>query len=216
MNVMGFVIFEETEKLVSLELTGFGQPCQKLFDQTDASGYEVFCLFSRNNFNNSLQKADYELFNKNGPWIEVFRDTVREGHKGADDKGMLHILYISGAKTNQEKEQYLWVPKDGFWVPTDDGVFYPGTIVPFETVLGKEEARRQLKAKGFPDDKLSFFQRSDNYKNSEMFACRSFTIGPDGYYPFCIGLNLPPSAPGSWLGASRPSYSLVKQGIALP
>ncbi|MFH0948887.1 MAG: hypothetical protein V1802_00185 [Candidatus Aenigmatarchaeota archaeon] len=128
------------------------QSYQDRFNQTDTSGYEVFLLESTNNFNNRFQQMMEEIYKKWGCFGLIFRDIVRNGGKGTNDRGMLNLDYISHAGTQWERKYNVWAPKYGLFVPNDDcetinGMvvpFVPGTLVPFETVSNGREAKKKI------------------------------------------------------------------------
>ena len=127
------------QKRIANSLINFGIPYKKLHDQTDVSGSEVFQVYSHNNFDNSLQKADEQRYKDRGWWAEIFRDVVRAGSRG-EVNGRLDLVYISHAGIPElQKEHSVLVPQNGYWVPTDDGIFVPGTLIPFETVPDKKK-----------------------------------------------------------------------------
>src|SRR3989344_2152606 len=148
---------------VPVELTNFGRPYQELFDQTDVSGAEVWQAYSHNNFSNPLQQADEQRYQERGWWAEIFRDIVRDGGKGTDANGRLNLNYISHADTEWEQQHDVWAPQNGWYVPTDDGIFIPGTLVPFETTQDKNEAIKRLEDKGIPSEQVSYFYRLARY-----------------------------------------------------
>jgi hypothetical protein len=97
-------------------------------------------------------------------------------------------------------------PVNGYWVPTADGIFIPGTIVPFETIQNRSEAMARLEKTGVPKEQVSYFYRNDNYHNAEMFVGRAF-------YPSCVArgrfgvdANGLPADFGDGGVASRPAY----------
>lgn len=179
--------------LISMEPTNWGAPYQKLFEQTDESGWEEWLLYSDNNFNNPFQKADEKRYKQKGWWAVIFRDIVREGGKG-EKNGRLNLYYISHAGTEWEKKHNVWSPKSGFYVPTNDGIFHEGTLIPFETVQDKKEAVERLEAKSIPKEQVSYFYRLDKY-DGDRFVGRDF--GP------CWGVDCRFGVDAGWL----PSYS---------
>jgi hypothetical protein len=179
LNFIVYLIYMDYEKItpirtarIALEPTGFGRPYKKLFNQTDVSGYEVWLLESYNNFQNPFAKASEALYDKMGPWAEIFRDVIVESF-GMDDKENLKVRYISHYETEFEKEHDVWFPKIGWYVPTKDGIFVPGTLVPFRTVETKEEAIKEWEKAGLNAKYVSYFYRMDSYKDSK-FVSRYF------------------------------------------
>jgi hypothetical protein len=204
------------DKLISLKLGGSGRPYKDLFNQTNASGHEVFALYSLDNFNNPLQEADEALYKKMDWWAEIFRDIVRNGGRGINDKGQLHVQYTANARTPQEKNQKLWAPKKGFWYPTDDGFFHEGTLVPFATTENRDEAIKYFtdfgikklglsrkEAKNLAKKQVSRFYRPYTY-DGDVFVGRGFD--PDGGKGrFDVLTDFHPSALGHDRVASRPA-----------
>ncbi len=200
------VVTPAKEALVALEPSNWGADYQKLFDQTDVSGAELWAAYSHANFNNPLQKSDEARYEAMHGWAEILRDVVREDGRGTDDKGRLGMNYVSHAGTEWEKtHKGIWAPKSGFWVPTADGIFYEGTLIPFETVQDKKEAVRRLEAKGIPANQVSYFFRLDNYED-DRFVGRFF--GPDWLDSgrFYVDAGRLPSNSGNGGVASRPAY----------
>ena len=188
-----------------MELTNFGRPYQELFDQTDVSGAEVWQAYSHNNFSNPLQQADEQRYQERGWWAEIFRDIVRDGGKGTDANGRLNLNYISHADTEWEQQHDVWAPQNGWYVPTDDGIFIPGTLVPFETTQDKNEAIKRLEDKGIPSEQVSYFYRLARY-DSERFVGRYFYPFLVGYGRFFVFANGLPSSSGGDRLASRPAH----------
>jgi len=152
-------VIAQVERLIALEPTNWGAPLQKLFEQVYVSGWELYLAFRHNNFQNPLQQADEQRYKERGSWTEILRDTVKEGGKGRDYKGRLDLVYISHAGTGWEKTHRIWAPFNGWYVPTDDGIFHEGTLIPFETLGDKKEAIRRCEAKGIPAEQVSYFNR---------------------------------------------------------
>jgi hypothetical protein len=187
---------------IALDPTNFGAPYQALFDQTDASGHEVWLAESHNNFVNPMQQASEQRY-ANGWWAEIFRDVVRK-NGGTDDKGRLNVTYLSHAGTEWEKPHNVWLPRNGYWVPTKDGVFVPETLVPFETVQNRGEAIKRMEAAGLPENYVSYFYRLDSY-SSDRFVGRDFIPGlGDGRFDVIAYRS--PSSSGHGRVASRPAY----------
>jgi len=191
--------------LISLELTNWYSSLQNLFDQTDVSGKEVYLAYSYNNFKNPFQQADEQRYKERGWWAELFRDIVREGGKGVDNKDRLDVVYVSHAGTKWQKEHRDWAPKPGWYVPTEDGIFVPETLIPFETLQNREEAIRRLEAKGIPPEQVSYFWRPDRY-DSPRFVDRDFLPDREDGGRFYIDADRRLSYAGDGVVASRPAY----------
>jgi len=168
---------------IAIEPTGFGKPYKKLFEQTDVSGYEVWLLESYNNFQNPFAKASEAKYNEMGPWAEIFRDVIVESF-GIDDKENLKVRYISHYKTEFEKEHDVWFPKIGWYVPTKDGIFVPGTLVPLKTVETKKEAIKEWENAGLDPSYVSYSLRLYDYENPRLVV-RAF-LPHSGYGRFSI------------------------------
>lgn len=202
------VITPQREALVALEPTNWGKPSQMLFDQTDASGDEVWRAYRHDNFGNPLQRADEARYAQRGWWAELFRDTVREGERGADGKGRLDVVYTSHAGTEWERTHTgIWAPVNGWYVPTGDGWFHEGTLIPFETVQDRNEAARRWGATGMPQEHVSYFWHPVRY-DSERFVGRDVCpLGGDGGRFSVAAVGLPSDSGGDGV-ASRPAYKL--------
>lgn len=202
------VVTPVREAFIALELPTLGRavPCQQLFDQADVSGWEVWLAYSHNNFSNPFQQADEKRYQKRGWWAEILRDTVRNGGKGTDDKGRLHVKYTSRADTEWEQEDLIWAPKSGWYVPTKDGIFVPGKLVPFETIENKKKAMKRLEANGIPAEQLSYFYRLDDYGDGYRFVGRSFYPDLDDDGRFHVYADWAPSDLGNGRVSSRPAY----------
>lgn len=188
------------EALIAASLTGYMSPFKTLFYQTDASGHEVFSIESSNNFNNPYAQAMEEMYwpDKRAPkvtdvdscltwlnwlildrriklpWGQIFRDKITKGvSDNEDEEGRLNVNYISHAQTQWEKVHNVWAPRPGYWVPTHDGIFHEGTLVPFETVPGRKQAMRRMESAGMPEEYTSYFFRLDTYAR-DAFAARYF------------------------------------------
>jgi hypothetical protein len=216
------VVTPTREALIALEITKSGAPYQALFGQTDASGYEVWLAESDNGFNNDFQNAGEQRYINNfqksvkqryeeGWWGEIFRDVVRP-HGGTDNRGRLNVDYVSQEGTEWEKTHTVWMPSTGLWVPTKDGVFVPGTLVPFETIHDKQEAINRFDNAGLPRKYVSYFYRPDRYNkadsrgNFHRFISRAFVPCWLDDDRFSIDANrLPFDLGGAWIG-SRPAY----------
>ncbi len=194
---------------ILLEPIGWGQPYQALHNQTDVSGFELFVLDSHNNYDNPFHTGRENLYEQRGWHMLITRDRVHEGHKGVNGKGFLHVTYISHAETDWEKRHELWMPKCGWYVPTADGLFHEGTLVPFETVANRKEATKRLEAAGIPSNMVSFFYHPDSYKNDEMFVSVDFDLAFGGDGRFGVSASRRPSHSGLDGVASLPAYREV-------
>jgi len=203
------VVTPTREALIALEPSNWGAPYQKLFDQMDASGWEVWEAYSHEGFNNPFQNADEARRKLRRNWAEILRDTVMEGGKGVDGKGRLNMRYVSHAGTAWEKQHDLWAPEKGYWVPTNDGVFHEGTLIPFETMQNRGEATKLCEAKGIPAEQVSYFFRLDRY-NGEMYVGRGFGPGWGGGSCFAVDAHWLPSGSGVGEVASRPAYGKLE------
>ena len=205
MKYAELVIPEKEPRRISFEPTNFGSPYQQLFGQTDVSGSEVFQAYGHNNFDNQFQQADEQRYKDRGWWAEIFRDVVRAGSRG-EVNGRLGLVYVSHAGIPElEKVHNVLAPKNGYWVPTNDGIFVPGTLIPFETVQDKKEATRRLESKGIPKEQVSYFYRLERY-DSERFVGRSFGPDVDDGGRFVVDAGWHPSDSGDDGVASRPRY----------
>jgi len=199
------------EARIVLEPTDFERSLLELFNQTDVSGYEVWLLESYNNFQNPFAKASEAFYKKKGSWEEIFRDKIVESF-GIDDKGRLKVKYISHAETEWEKEHDVWFPKNGWYVPTKDGIFVPGTLVPLKTVKTKEEAVKEWEKAGLDPDYVSRSYRLGYYyynKNNPKVVTRSFCSFLDNGH-FFVKANIPPFGAGYSNVASRKKYETPK------
>jgi hypothetical protein len=190
---------------IPLTVGNFGTPYADLHNIAPASGYEVWLAYNHDNFNNPLQQADEALYNEMGWWAEIFHDTVtgRNPSKGEVTYGRTPLLYVANAGTPVEQRIEVLAPKEGWYVPTEDGLFVPSTLVPFETVTDKGDAKKRLEAKGIPKDQVSYFRRLDNYEGVERFVGRFFD--PDGgdYGRFCVDFGGLPDYSGLGLVGCR-------------
>ncbi len=202
------VITSKREVLVPLATSNFGSTYHALFDKSVASGYEIWLAYSNNNFDNPFQKADEELYNKMAWFGEIFKDKVqaREAKKSEVTFGRLPLMYVANAGTSAEQLAEVLAPKEGWYVPTDDDIFieekgiwipfYEGTLIPHETVDNKGEAKKRLKAKGIPENQVSYFFRLDNYQNDSRFVGRNFYPDVDDCGRFFVCASWFPSFSG--------------------
>jgi len=191
---------------VAFEPTNFSKPYKDLHNQTDVSGFELFVLDSHNNYDNPFHQARENLYKQRGnKWFGLItRDIVREG-RGADDKSRLNVQYVSHAGTQWEKVHNVWMPKNGFYVPNDDGLFHEGTLVPIETVEDRNEAIRRLKKSGMSGKMVSYFYRLDDYKD-ERFVGVGFGPVLVDYGRFFVYADRLPSGSGGEAVGSLPAY----------
>jgi hypothetical protein len=186
---------------IPLPLGNFGIPYAELHKKAPASGHEVWLAYSHNNFKNPLQQSDEALYKKMGYWAEIFHDIVtgRNPNKGEVTYGRTPLLYIANARTPNEQRIEVLASKEGWYVPTEDGLFVPGTLVPFETIKDKGESKKRLEAKGIPSDQVSYAWILDNYEGVERFVGRDFHPAWGDYGRFDVDFDRPPS----YLGADR-------------
>ncbi len=192
--------------LIALKPINYGFAYQQLHDQTNVSGYEMFLLESTNNFQNPFAEGMQDVYNQRGWFALILRDVVRKGGTGTDDKGRLHLTYISHVGTEWEQSHNVWAPKTGFYVTNDDcetinGIvipFRPGTLVPYETLpfSKKNVAIKRLEAKGIPREQLSGFYQLDSSKDDTWFASRVFSPGFGDGGRFSASLGRHPSCSG--------------------
>jgi len=197
---------------IAFEPANWGDSYQNLHGQTDVSCYDLFLATSHNNFNNEFQQAEEQRYKARGPWALITRDIVRNGDRGTDNHGRSHITYVSHAGTEWERIHKLWVPKPGLWVPTNDGIFYEDTGIPFETLPfeKRKEALKRLEQYSIPAEQLSGFWKSDNYDN-DRFVGRFFDPGVGGYGRFIVDASRLPSNSGDVGVASLPRYEEPKK-----
>jgi hypothetical protein len=203
------------KKLIALEPTGWGKSFQELFDQTDVSGYEVWLAESQNNFENPFAKASEELYMKKGfSWCEIFHDVVKRGERGTNDKGKKHIIYISHANTEQEKTHESWTPGYGYFVPTSDGIFYPGTLIPFHALEKRDEAIKIWEKFGMPTHYVSHMNAilgagvPDDDANNLVMRYHSSDWRKGGMFYVFMGGQF--SYPTHGKEVSRPTYKTEK------
>ncbi len=169
--------------LVAHQPAGFGLPYEKLFEQTELGGCDVFASESKDGFDNDYSRASQELYDKGwdtadgrhlkGFWGENFRDTVENGRYG-EVGGRLHVLYKSRAGTDKEIPQHVWMPKSGLVIP-DHGLFFiPGSLCPIITTENLEKAKREWKKQGLNPKYLFGFYRPENYNNGYRIVGRLF------------------------------------------
>jgi hypothetical protein len=115
----------EVIRRVVAEPRGWGLPYKQLHKETPVSGYDMFLAERHNNFRNTFQQALEDLYQQRvkeqkGGYVLILKDLVREGGKGTDDKGRLHMKYVSHAGMSEEKEQdVMWPNNRGFLLTPD-------------------------------------------------------------------------------------------------
>ncbi len=190
---------------ISLEVTKFFRPHRVVFDQTDVSGADVFAAYSFNNFSNPFQRTDKERYRLCGSWDEIFRDIVRKSGKGTSN-GRLNVQYVSHAGAPMERTHNdIWAPDSGYWVPTDDGIFYPETLIPFETVKDRGEAIKCLEARGIPKEQVSRFSGLSIY-DEDRFVSRGYSDLESGR--FYVDAESFPNSRRNMVG-SRPAIECI-------
>ena len=168
---------------VAIEPNGWKRPLDELYQNTDIAGSEVLCMEMRKKIND-LQTAAKKVFDRHGKWTEVFRDMVQESGDGNSNE-KLHILYTSRAGTEFEKKHKISAPQCGFPLQTKDGLFYPDTLVPFDTTKDRETAKKNWESNDLPLEYLSYYTRLVMYP-SPQHVFRLFD--PQGYGKFTIRL----------------------------
>ena len=106
------IITPSGTRKIAFEPTNFGAPYQALFDQTDVSGYEEWLLESHDNFRNPFAQASQRRYDEMGYWGVIHRDRIPQQEARADDRGRLHITYISHDGTEWKKEHGTRVEMD--------------------------------------------------------------------------------------------------------
>jgi hypothetical protein len=195
---------------IAMRPTGWGNTYKELFEQTDVSGYELFLAESHNNYSNkfidSMRKLYKEMERSNKTMFGILlKDIVKLGDKGVDDKNRIHMKYISHAHMEGESEQDVWWPEDGFWVPTLDGIFVPGTLCPFETTDDADEAGKKLEKYGIPEEFLSYSFREKRFDLHEESLIHRWCFPVDGTGWFDVRSSETFSHPGNWNEASFPA-----------
>ncbi|GEM_PF-2356744 len=212
---------------VSLEPKGWGNSYKSLHAQTPLSLYAMAQLESADSFNNPVARAIETLYKQRtvdgqkltkAPFGLITRDKIREGGKGENDKGRLHLRVTSfdGVK-GWQRTKHVWAPKSGYIVPTNDsdrtlaGLFQEGTPVPVETTPfeNRREAVKRWKGAGLDTKYLSGYYREDRIDkdtdNGVRFAGRGFYPRGDGGR-FGVLLGWLPSNSGNGMVASLPPY----------
>ncbi len=199
----------EVVKRISTEPTGWNETYRKLFDQTDISGWELFLTGSYNNFKNRFWRA----MKRNDAYLIIARDIIRKGEKGMDDKGRTHVVYISNANTDQQREHKIRAPPDGWGVPTDECIIVngvmvpviPGTLIPFNTVESKRNAIKIARKFGLPRESVCYFQMSE-FDKGDYFAGFGFGYDPN-YNSFYTAIDFPVLDKGDEYVSSLPTYT---------
>ena len=145
---MSSVCQNSTAETISINLppVNLWAPYQFLFDSTDISALDIYAIRSTNNFDNPFERYLALTYEQEGTFGVVTRDIVRGGEKGIDDKGRISVEFVSHAGLPTERRAFAYAPQKGLYVPTKDGLFWPGTTIPFETLEFREvsEARKRL------------------------------------------------------------------------
>ncbi len=207
---MKYAEFPRNDRImhVAFEPTNFGLPYMKLFRLTDTGGYDVWDLERQNNFRNEFQQAGHALYEKMTIWGEIFRDVIPKQPAQKDGKNRLILNYISHAGTERHKECRPLVPENGWYVPTNDGMFYTDTLIPYETVKSKKEAMRRWEEKGLNRYRVSRFERIESYENGERLVGRICCPISDMYGWFSVSIHGMPTRSDTWVG-SRTRIELV-------
>ncbi len=174
------VITPTRTAMVNLRLKYFGRDISQAFQGTDVSGEDVWAAISENNFSNIFTEEDATYLGNSSVTTEIFRDCVEAGDGGNDNRGRLHIIYISHADTEMERGHPLWAPPSGIAVPTSSGLFHEGTPVPFETVRDVDDAIKRFPP-GFPICYLPRFERRERYDNERAVVGRDINTRKDVY-----------------------------------
>ncbi len=220
---------KEGRKVVaSLKPEGWGESYRMLHEQTPVSLYALAAVEGADNFDNPCAIAMQGLYDRrtvnvqklrNEPFALITRDVIREGGRGINDKGRLHLRATSfDGIRGWQKTKYVWSPKPGYPVPTDDsdgtfaGLFHEGTPVAIETLPfeKRREAVKKWKAKGLDPKYLSGYfveERIDKNTNDGVrFVGRDFDPDVDENGRFDVYLDRLPSNSGDDLVASLPAY----------
>ena len=157
---MEYVTLPKTFVHVATELDCWEKPLKKLFHQTDVSGYDLFCLYSSNDFKNVFTKTDENLYidgdykkgkRKKGSFVEIFHDGImlRSPAKGevSPMEGFVPVLYVAHVGLPNEFQYRGWLPRNGFIVPVknEDGsweFFEKETLIPKKTVSAYDEKEK--------------------------------------------------------------------------
>jgi len=205
-----------TTCMISIELSGWLQPYQKLFDQTDVSGYDRYICHRFNNFNNDFTKEDEKLYKEYGYFAEIFHDIVehREPDMGEDQPGenFVPVIYIAHAGLPNEFRKKGWFPEDGIYVPdgyNEDGtpkIFIKETLIPVKVISYDqyETAQKIYAEHNIPTDQLSFFCRARDYKNNTRFVGRVSVPNDSRNGVFDVDMDKPPDMTCFDRIASRP------------
>ncbi|MBI4014443.1 MAG: hypothetical protein HY365_00635 [Candidatus Aenigmarchaeota archaeon] len=209
-----------------LHVAGFGKSYDELFRQTNVGGYELWLAFSENGCDNPVARKDRNLYERrmelvmrkvhgepagnseiypdnsfSGAWGEVTRDVVMNGDRGEDDRGRRHIIYISHFETEQEERHELWAPAKLVVMPTDDGIFYPGTLIPFSTVDIPKKAADEYARRGIPHGNIINFEPGMGVMEKPEYVMRGYSLN-DRQFNVDTGL-------ASFLGRKYPFMTWV-------
>lgn len=192
-------------KVLSLKRSGFGDRPAYLHRHARSGIYELWQLYSSNNFDNPLAKADKALYEHERMktdgvlgWSEITGDVIRNGGEGFRN-GRLHVKYIANAGRPDEKITFVYAPQSGLMVPTNDGLFHEGTGIPFETLCihDRERAIKRNEAKGIPREQVSCFNRTDSLFG-DAFVSRNFDPGSIFGGPFTVNAYWTDSSSGGF------------------
>ena len=174
------VITDKGPVLVPLEVNRFGEPFAVLFEKAPVTGEEVFAAYSHDAFRNPFHDADAGRYAERRYWAEVFRDSVQT--LGIADLGRrMPVIYRSNGGATQE----ILLPPSGLWIPVGKDrsdrpiIFYPGTVVPYETLPFEEKkvAQRVLEQYGVPREELSAFHQPPVYEQDRTwYVGRDFSV----------------------------------------
>ena len=213
---------------VSFEPKGWGLPYKELHDQTPLSLYAMAVLEGADNFDNPFAESMqglYECRIVNGCELTrtsfslITRDTVQEGGKGVNKKGRLYLRVTSfGGMKGLQRTRYVWSPKSGHIVPTNDsdgtfaGLFQEGTPVPVETLPFEkgDNAKQIWETHGLDPKYLSGYYVEEHINpdtdNGIRFGGRGCDPDFVGYGRFGVSLVRLPSNLGIDRVASLPPY----------
>lgn len=197
---------------VTFDPQGWGEKHDVLYDQTPVGLNDIWSAESYNNFNNPFARAMQAVHNERGncglTTSIVTRDVVVGSGAEIDRKGLKIKAYKTRAGTDLEVVHTdLTIPNDGYFVPTDDGMFHPDTGVPFETVDSKREAERRWQERGFNLKYLSKLSMPAGLSENETkFAVRTFRSSINRGGIFYVRLDWYPTDQNFDMLASLPPY----------
>ncbi|HLD85428.1 MAG TPA: hypothetical protein VI968_02625 [archaeon] len=195
---------------VTYEPRGWNKSYEALQMQTPVGMHDIWSAESHDNFNNSFAKVMQAIYDQKSWFGLITRDVVVGSGVQRNERG-LRITYITRADTDLEVVHTdLIIPKNGWYVPTNDGFFVEDTGVPFETVRHKKDAERRWRTKGFNPDYVSKLCGPDFLeKNEKRIVGRDFTPDVEGHVGqgrFLVVLDGLSSGPGLAGVASLPPY----------